>query len=288
MTAGSSPTGQARRAWVSTLVHAEPALCRAFCGRHRRVMVVTGGERFANGLEGARSPRPHVRAHLGERGAAKWYATTIRREMIERIVAVVRRAPSAERGLARGRHRRRYAPRARLAGEDEYVAMGTSRGSRGPRPSLSPACAEEARARQADKLATARRSSPRPYWYWTQARLFMPRAALDEGLAAGVYGVLPAQAPVVKELLGVPEDVHFVCLVTIGRRDLRRARAADLPPFAAPAAARRGTGSAGGGRGRGSVGRPPGEELRSRARGPCLPDRAARRLAPRLRRARSE
>ena len=31
-----------------------------------------------------------------------------------------------------------------------------------------------------------------------------------------MYGVLPEQVPEVKALLAVPEDVHFVCLVTIG------------------------------------------------------------------------
>jgi nitroreductase len=41
-------------------------------------------------------------------------------------------------------------------------------------------------------------------------------AAIDEGLAAGVYGVLPERVPDVKALLAVLDDVHFVCLVTIG------------------------------------------------------------------------
>jgi nitroreductase len=32
-----------------------------------------------------------------------------------------------------------------------------------------------------------------------------------------VFGVLPEHAPAVKELLGVPDDVHFVCVLTIGK-----------------------------------------------------------------------
>ena len=47
--------------------------------------------------------------------------------------------------------------------------------------------------------------------------MLLQLAAIDEGLAAGVYGVLPERVPGVASLLGVPEDVHFVCLVTIGR-----------------------------------------------------------------------
>ena len=153
----------------------------------------------------------------------------IPRETIERIVSVIRRAPSA--GFSQGHRlvvvtdadtRRELA---RLAGEDEYVAMGM-------KPWLSTApvhvfvgVREESyheRYRQADKLRDGEEIGwPAPYWYVDAGALFMllQLAALDEGLAAGVYGVLPAQAPVVKELLGVPEDIHFVCLVTIGRRD---------------------------------------------------------------------
>jgi nitroreductase len=47
--------------------------------------------------------------------------------------------------------------------------------------------------------------------------MLLQLAALDEGLAAGVFGVLPEQVPAVKQLLGVPDDVHFVCVLTIGR-----------------------------------------------------------------------
>jgi nitroreductase len=47
--------------------------------------------------------------------------------------------------------------------------------------------------------------------------MLLQLAALDEGLAAGVYGVLRDQVPAVNAVLGVPDDVHFVCLVTIGR-----------------------------------------------------------------------
>jgi len=151
----------------------------------------------------------------------------IPRETIERVVAVVRRAPSG--GFSQGHRlvvvtepetRRELA---RLAGEDEYVAMGLE-----PWISVAPVhvfvgTREESyheRYRQPDKLREGEEIGwPAPYWYVDAgaAFLLLQLAALDEGLASGVFGVLPEQVPAVKELLGVPEDVHFVCVLTIGR-----------------------------------------------------------------------
>ena len=151
----------------------------------------------------------------------------IPRETIERIVAVVRRAPSG--GFSQGHRlvvvtepgtRRELA---RLAGEDEYVALGLE-----PWISVAPVhvfvgTREESyheRYRQPDKLRDGEEIGwPAPYWYVDAgaAFLLLQLAALDEGLASGVFGVLPEQVPAVKELLGVPEDVHFVCVLTIGR-----------------------------------------------------------------------
>ena len=151
----------------------------------------------------------------------------IPRETLERIVSVVRRAPSG--GFSQGHRlvvvtepetRRELA---RLAGEDEYVAMGLE-----PWISVAPVhvfvgTREESyheRYRQPDKLREGEEIGwPAPYWYVDAgaAFLLLQLAALDEGLASGVFGVLPEQVPAVKELLGVPEDVHFVCVLTIGR-----------------------------------------------------------------------
>jgi nitroreductase len=149
------------------------------------------------------------------------------RETIERVVAVVRRAPSG--GFSQGHRlvvvtepetRRELA---RLAGEAEYVAMGLE-----PWISVAPVhvfvgTREESyheRYRQPDKLREGEEIGwPAPYWYVDAGAAFLliQLAALDEGLASGVFGVLPEQVPAVKELLGVPEDVHFVCVLTIGR-----------------------------------------------------------------------
>ncbi len=147
-------------------------------------------------------------------------------ETVRRIVATVRRAPSA--GFSQGHRlvvvtepetRRELA---RLAGEEEYVAAGG-------RPWISTVpvhvvvgvreeCYHE-RYRKPDKLRDGEEIGwPAPYWYVDAGSLFLllQLAAIDEGLASGVYGVVPEQVPELKALVGLPEDVHFVCVVTIG------------------------------------------------------------------------
>jgi nitroreductase len=149
-------------------------------------------------------------------------------EVIDRIVGVVRRAPSA--GFSQG-HRlvvvTDAATRdelARLAGEEEYAAAGMQ-----PWISVAPVhvvvgVREESyheRYRKGDKLVDGREIAwPAPYWYVDSGALFLllQLAALDEGLGAGVYGVPGERVPALKQLLGMPDDVHFNCVVTIGRQ----------------------------------------------------------------------
>jgi len=153
-------------------------------------------------------------------------ADPVPRETVERIVATVRRAPSG--GFSQGHRlvvitepdtRRELA---RFAGEEEYVAAGGQ-----PWISTAPVhvfvgTREESyheRYRQPDKLRDGEEIGwPAPYWYVDAgaAFLLLQLAAIDEGLAAGVYGVLPEQVSDVMALLAVPDDVQFVCLVTIG------------------------------------------------------------------------
>jgi len=150
----------------------------------------------------------------------------VERETVERIVAIVRRAPSG--GFSQG-HRLVVVTRpdtrralARLAGEDEYVAAGGQAWISTAPVHVFVGTREESyheRYRQPDKLRGGEEIGwPAPYWYVDAgaAFLLLQLAAIDEGLGAGVYGVLPEQVPEVKDLLAVPEDVHFVCLVTIG------------------------------------------------------------------------
>jgi nitroreductase len=150
----------------------------------------------------------------------------IPRDAVERIVATVRRAPSG--GFSQGHRlvvvteaetRRELA---RLAGEDEYVAAGGQAWISTAPVHVFVGTREESyheRYRKPDKLREGEEIDwPAPYWYVDAGAAFMllQLAAIDEGLAAGVYGVLAGAVPDLKALLGVPDDVRFVCLVTIG------------------------------------------------------------------------
>jgi nitroreductase len=146
------------------------------------------------------------------------------RATVERIVATAsRRAPSG--GYSQGHRllvvtdeatRRRLAE---LAGEDEHY----------PHPWISRApvhvvvlTREEdyhERYRQPDKLRDGQEIAwPAPYWYVDAGAAFMLLlvTAIDEGLVAGTYGVLAESVQPLKDLLGIPDDIHFVCVVTLG------------------------------------------------------------------------
>ncbi len=144
---------------------------------------------------------------------------------LDRILAAARRAPSA--GFSQGQSfvvvtdpDRRLAV-ARLAGEDEYVAAGFD-----PWVSRAPVhvvvCVSEAvyhaRYREPDKVDAAGREIewPAPYW-WVDAgaaAMLLLLAAVDEGLAAGFLGA--HAVPELKRLLGIPDEVAPVGVVTIG------------------------------------------------------------------------
>jgi FMN reductase [NAD(P)H] len=145
----------------------------------------------------------------------------VARETVERIVGTVRRAPSA--GFSQG-HRLYVVTAAatrqalgRLAGEDPaepwvstapvHVVVGVREAS------------YHERYTQPDKLVDGEEIGwPAPYWYVDSGALFMlvQLAALDEGLVTGIYGVVPDKVPALRELVGMPGDVHFVCVLTIG------------------------------------------------------------------------
>jgi nitroreductase len=150
------------------------------------------------------------------------------REAVERVVARGRKAPSG--GFSQGVRmvvvtdsatRRRIAE---LAQEPEYVQLGFEPWiSRAP-VHIVVAMREESyheRYRQPDKLVDGEEIGwPAPYWYVDSGALFMlvQLAALDEGLVTGVFGVVPKDVPALRELVGMPDDVHFVCVLTIGHR----------------------------------------------------------------------
>lgn len=111
----------------------------------------------------------------------------------------------------------RIAEIARLCGESEYVTSGFD-------PWLSSAgahivlCVEPAvyRARysEPDKNPAALEGVP---WWWVDggaAMMAMLLAAVDEGLGAGIHGARGMAE--VRSLLGIPDDIELLGLMTVG------------------------------------------------------------------------
>lgn len=153
-----------------------------------------------------------------------YLADPVPEDVLDRVLDRARRAPSA--GFTQGQSlvvvtdadRRRAI--AQLAHEDEYVAAGFD-----PWLSRAPVhiviCTSEAayRARYAepDKASAADAQAwPVPYWHVDAGAVLMLvlLAAVDEGLAAGFAGSHSLQG--IKELLGIPEEVSPIGLVTLG------------------------------------------------------------------------
>jgi nitroreductase len=152
--------------------------------------------------------------------------TPIRRETLERIVGTVRRAPSA--GFSQGQRlvvvtdsgRRRAL--ADAVAEQEYVDLGFAPWISGAQ-ALVVVCTREEdyheRYRQPDKLDEGEEIEwPVPYWHADAgaAGMLILLAAIDEGLAAGVFGIPADRMQRVRELLGLPDDVAIVEVITLG------------------------------------------------------------------------
>lgn len=143
----------------------------------------------------------------------------IDRATIERIVGTVRRAPSA--GFSQGQRllvvteretRRRIAE---LMGGDDWVSEA---------PLLIVVGVREAdyheRYQRPDKLVDGQEIEwPIPYWHFDAgaAAMLILLAAIDEGYAAGLFGVFVEAMVPFKELLGIPGDVAVACCITIGK-----------------------------------------------------------------------
>jgi nitroreductase len=144
---------------------------------------------------------------------------------LERILDVARRGPSA--GHSQGQYlvvvtdaatRKAIAE---LGNEAHYVASGMS-----PWMSTAPVhvvvCVREDdyhdRYREPDKLTDegTELDWPVPYW-WVDAGatlMLVLLAAVDEGLSAGLFGSHRLDG--LKELLGIPDDVAPVGIITVG------------------------------------------------------------------------
>lgn len=160
--------------------------------------------------------RRMVRHYTGE---------AIPRETLERVVATVRRAPSA--GFSQGQRL--------LVVDDPGLLTDLAALAGGPDdPELEPwfpsapahvlVLTREAdyheRYRSEDKLQDGEEIQwPVPFWYVDAGATLMLvlLTAVDEGLSAGVYGVPVEQDAAFRSLLGIPDDLRIVAGVTIGR-----------------------------------------------------------------------
>ena len=149
------------------------------------------------------------------------------REVVERIVARGRKAPSG--GFSQGLRlvvvteeatRRRIAE---IAQEDEYVAIGFKPWiSRAPVHVVVATREEDyhERYREPDKLLEdgTEIDWPVPWWYVDagKAIMLLLLAAIDEGIGAGLFGLDPPGNDGLRELLGMPDDLAIVGVVTVG------------------------------------------------------------------------
>jgi nitroreductase len=148
------------------------------------------------------------------------------RETLERIVARGRKIPSA--GHSQGLRlvvvtdadtRKRIAE---LGGEAHYVELGMEPWMSGAPAHIVVGVREEDyhdRYREADKVTDEGEEMvwPVPYWYIDAgaAVMLVWLAALDEGLACGVFGTHAWDE--LRELLAIPSDVTPVAVLTIGK-----------------------------------------------------------------------
>jgi nitroreductase len=152
------------------------------------------------------------------------------REVLERIVDRGRRAPSG--GFSQGNRfvvvtePSTRACIAELAGEEKYVTAP------GFEPWITRAPAHivvamreddyHDRYTQPDKLEAAggEEIEWRVPWWWVDAGkaiMLLLLAAIDEGLGAGLFGLVGDENDRLRELLGVPDDFEIVGVVTVGR-----------------------------------------------------------------------
>jgi nitroreductase len=160
--------------------------------------------------------RRMVRHYTGE---------VVPRETLDRIVATVRRAPSA--GFSQGQ-RLLVVDDPGLLADLATLAGGSDDPDLEPWFPSAPAhvlvLTREAdyheRYRSDDKLQDGKEIEwPVPFWYVDAGATLMLvlLAAIDEGLSAGVYGVPVEQDPAWRALLDIPDELRIVAGVTVGR-----------------------------------------------------------------------
>ena len=166
---------------------------------------------------------------LPRRRMVRHYAhEPVAHDVVERIVATVRRAPSA--GYSQGQRLLVVTEQDGLS-EIARIWGGLPLVGEALEPWLESApvhvfvCTREDdyhdRYRLPDKLAAGEGREiewPVPYWFVDAGAALMLHllAAVDEGLAAGVSGVPLERAAELRQAFGIPDDVSVVALVTIG------------------------------------------------------------------------
>jgi FMN reductase [NAD(P)H] len=141
------------------------------------------------------------------------------RDAIERIVSTVRRAPSA--GFSQGQ---------RLLVVTEQQTRDTIGDILGDRQWVSEApvlivvgVREQEyhdRYTKPDKLVDGYEIEwPVPYWHFDAgaAAMLILLAAIDEGYAAGLFGVFVEAMQPFKQLLNIPDDIAVTCCITVGK-----------------------------------------------------------------------
>lgn len=147
------------------------------------------------------------------------------RETLERIVHTVRRAPSG--GYSQGQRIVVVDDpdvRARIAAMFEDPDAETEPWFSSAAAIVVVCCRENDyhdRYNRPDKLAATGGTElewPAPFWFVDAgaAMMLVLLAAIDEGLAAGVFGVPVETLPELRALLGIPGDVAVVAGITVG------------------------------------------------------------------------
>jgi nitroreductase len=166
-------------------------------------------------------------ALLPRRRMVRHYAPDpVPRDVVERIVSTIRRAPSA--GYSQGQRLLVVTEEHGRAEIARIVSSGWA-AEEGLEPWVESApvhvfvCTREAdyheRYQQEDKLADGQEIEwPVPFWHVDAgaALMLILLAAIDEGLAAGLSGVPTDLAAELADAFGIPDDVTIVAHVTIG------------------------------------------------------------------------
>jgi FMN reductase [NAD(P)H] len=166
-------------------------------------------------LYGLLEQRRMVRHYTGE---------PVPREVLERIAATVRRAPSA--GFSQGQRLLVVDDPELLA---QIAALGDDETLEGVEPWFATAATQvfvmtreadyHERYQRDDKLQDGEEIEwPVPFWHVDAgaAMMLILVAAIEEGLAAAVYGIFGDDEQKLRELLRIPAELTLVAGVTLG------------------------------------------------------------------------